>query len=237
MFRNIKVIAFDADDTLWVNEPIFKKAHRDFAEIVSQWIGFEEIPDELYKTEIRNIPLYGFGIKGFILSMIETSMRVSNREVSAVQIGEIIEIGKGMQKHPVELLPEVEETLQALNARYRLIVATKGDLIEQQRKLKESKLEKYFHHVEVMSDKTPDYYRKLITHLDIDPEDFLMIGNSIRSDILPVLEIGGHAIHVPYHLNWIHEQVDDFDTNRPRFMECERLSDVLRHLLPIGTPQ
>ena len=237
MFRNVKVVAFDADDTLWVNEPIFKKAHQDFAEIVSQWIGFDEIPAELYKTEVRNIPIYGFGIKGFILSMIETSIRVSQGEISAAQIGDIIGIGKGMQRHPVELLPEVEDTLETLSARYRLIVATKGDLIEQQRKLRESNLEKYFHHVEVMSDKTPDYYRKLIKHLDIETEDFLMIGNSIRSDILPVLEIGGHAIHVPYHLNWIHEQVDDFDTNRPRFMECERLKEVIRHLLPAEVSQ
>ena len=235
MFRNIKVIAFDADDTLWVNEPIFKKAHEDFAEIVCEWIKSNDIEAELYKTEIQNIPIYGFGIKGFTLSMIETSIRVSHGQINTDQISKIINIGKEMHNHPVELLPEVENTLKTLSGDYRLIVATKGDLLEQQRKLKRSNLEKYFHHVEVMSDKTPAQYQRLIKHLDIAPESFLMIGNSIRSDILPALDIGGYAIHVPYYLSWIHEQVDDFDTNRPRFMECERLSDIVDHLLASGS--
>ena len=231
------MIAFDADDTLWVNEPIFKKAHEDFAGIVSEWIKPDDIEAELYKTEIRNIPIYGFGIKGFTLSMVETAMRMSHGQISTDQISRIINIGKGMHNHPVDLLPEVENTLEALSGNYRLIVATKGDLLEQQRKLKRSNLEKYFHHVEVMSDKTQEQYQRLIKHLDIDPGSFLMIGNSIRSDILPVLEIGGYAIHVPYYLSWIHEQVDDFDANRPRFMECERLSDIVRHLMPLGTTE
>lgn len=230
VFQNIKVIAFDADDTLWENEPYFQDAQREFGEIVRQWIHPDDVVTEHYKTEIRNIPIYGYGIKGFTLSLIETAMHLSDERITAKQIKSIIEIGKRMHNHPVNLIDEVEEVLQTLSNNFRLIVATKGDLLDQERKLQRSKLEKYFHHVEIMSDKTEAHYQSLLDHLDIPINEFLMIGNSLKSDIVPVLNLGGMAIHIPFHIDWVHENVDTFDPKNARFTKCSKLSDICKLL-------
>jgi len=163
---------------------------------------------ELYRTEIENIGLYGYGIKGFMLSMIETAMRISDHKMPMTLVEKVIQIGREMLEKPVELLPGVEEVLQSLNGDYRMVLATKGDLLDQERKLKKSGLEKYFHHIEIMSEKRTSDFEKLIRHLDVRPSEFLMMGNSLKSDILPVLELGGHAIHIPFHITWVHEQIE-----------------------------
>ena len=207
--KNIKVIAFDADDTLWINETFFSEAESRFARILSEYGEEEDLIPELFQTETQNIPFYGYGIKGFTLSLLETALKVSKHKVKASQIQEIIDLSKEMIQKPVELLDGVETVLQNLKGRaYKMVVATKGDLLDQQRKLRKSNLESYFHHIEVMSDKQESDYQQLIQHLDIKAEEFLMIGNSIKSDILPVLSLGFSAVHIPFHTTWIHEVVD-----------------------------
>ncbi len=230
MNQKIKIIAFDADDTLWVNEPYFQDAQIQFGEICKQWIAPDAVVNEHYKTEVQNIPIFGYGIKGFILSLVETAIRISNHQVSAEQIEQIIQIGKTMLSYPIELLPGVEETLKRLAPHYRMIVATKGDLMDQERKLERSGIAHYFHHIEVMSEKNNDAYLKLIRHLDVAPEAFLMIGNSLRSDILPAIEIGSTAIHIPYHIDWVHEKVEEFSPPKGRFFKCESILDVCQFL-------
>jgi putative hydrolase of the HAD superfamily len=207
MFEDIKVIAFDADDTLWVNETYFREAEEVFAELLFKYETKNKIDQELFKTEIKNLAIYGFGIKGFVLSMIESALALSNYKLPQETVEKILAIGKEMLEKQVELLSGVEEVLQNLQGKYKLIVATKGDLLDQERKLEKSNLLKYFHHIEIMSDKKEKDYVKLLKHLDIEPSQFLMIGNSLKSDVLPLLKIGAIAIHIPFHTTWIHEEI------------------------------
>ncbi|MBP6590604.1 MAG: HAD family hydrolase [Chitinophagaceae bacterium] len=221
-----KVIAFDADDTLWVNEPYFREAEDQFSALLEDYLPHHSATRELYKTELQNIPLYGYGVKGFMLSMVETALRVSDNTVPHHVIEKAIQFGKDLLAKPVELLEGVPETLSQLKGKYRLVMATKGDLLDQERKLKKSGLEAHFHHIEIMSDKQEADYQSLIRHLDIAPEEFVMIGNSLKSDVLPVLSIGGHAIHVPYHTTWEHEKVEG-TIEHARFHSVETLKDIL----------
>ncbi len=225
----IKVIAFDADDTLWVNETFFREAEKHFATLLKEYADAEEIYRILYKVEMANMPLYGYGIKGFMLSLIETANLISGYRVTPQHTGAIIQLGKDMLNKPVELLDGVETVLQQLQVRYRLIVATKGDLLDQERKLDKSGLLGYFHHIEVMSDKNPASYKALIKHLDIEPNELLMIGNSMKSDILPVLEVGGWGIHVPFHTTWHHEETEQ-QVKSGQFIVAETLVEVLQYL-------
>lgn len=226
----IQVIAFDADDTLWVNEPYFRDSEERFAALLEAWQPRHTMLKELFKTEMQNLGLYGYGVKGFILSMIETAMRVSKNNVSMEVIEKIIQYGKDQLEKPVELLEGIHEALQLLKKNYRLVVATKGDLLDQERKLKKSGLEHYFHHIEIMSDKQEADYLKLIKHLDIAPSEFMMIGNSLRSDAMPVLAIGGHAVHIPYHVTWEHEKTDE-KIDHPQFRQVENIKQIIPELL------
>ena len=226
----LKVIAFDADDTLWVNEPYFRETEEKFAALLEDYLPLHSVMNELYKTEMQNIPLYGFGIKGFVLSMIETAMHISNKNVSMGVLEKIIQYGKDQLEKPIEILDGMEDVLKQLKNKYRLVVATKGDLLDQERKLKKSGLEHYFHHIEIMSDKQEADYLKLIKHLDIQPDEFLMIGNSLKSDVMPVLAIGGHAVHIPYHTTWVHEHVEETIEHK-NFRQVESIKDILPELV------
>ena len=206
---HIQAIAFDADDTLWVNETLFRKAEEEFCELLKGYIDADSCNRLLFEVEMKNLPLYGYGIKPFTLSLIEAAIQFTNGKLPISIIEKLIAKGKAMLEAPVELLEGVEETLSKLYGNYRLVMATKGDLLDQERKLKKSGLEEYFHHIEIVSDKTPKQYLKLVKHLDIAPSHFLMVGNSVKSDILPVLEIGGHAFHIPFHTTWAHEMVEE----------------------------
>ena len=227
---DIKVIAFDADDTLWVNEPYFQETERKFCELLEDYLPQHSVAQELFKTEMQNLSLYGYGVKGFILSMVETALRVSAKTINADIIEKAIHYGKELLEKPIEMLDGVEEVLQSLSGKYKLVVATKGDLLDQERKLKRSGIEHYFHHIEIMSDKQEADYKKLIKHLDIKPGQFLMIGNSIKSDIVPVLAIGGHGFHVPYHTTWTHE-IAEHHFEHPNFRNMQVIKDILPLLL------
>ena len=229
-YQNIKVIGFDADDTLWVNETYFREAELEFAKLLSKYETANKIDQELFKKEIGNLPLYGYGVKAFVLSMVECALELSNHGVSSKTVEAILNIGKDMLNKPVELLDGVEAVLQKLSKNYRLILATKGDLLDQERKLEKSGLSNYFHHIEVLSDKKEPNYSKLLKDLDIKPSEFLMIGNSLKSDVLPLVNIGAHAIHVPFHTTWVHEQVSEDETNGKAYKTIKSLIDILKFL-------
>ncbi len=226
---DISVIAFDADDTLWINEPYFQEVEQKFCALLEDYMPAHAISKELYAIEMKNLPLYGYGIKAFMLSMIETVLHVTNHTANPEILHKAIQYGQEMLNKPIELLDGVEDTLRALKGKYRLVVATKGDLLDQERKLKKSQLEHYFHHIEIMSDKQESDYLKLIRHLDCRPDEFLMIGNSLKSDVLPVLAIGGYAAHVPYHTTWAHERIEHA-VEHPRFYEMSNIADITSYL-------
>lgn len=229
IFNHIKAVAFDADDTMWINEPYFTQIEEKFCTLLEDFATRHNISQELLKTEIQNLSIYGYGVKGYTLSMIETALNISNKKLDIEVIEKAIEYGKDMLSKPVELIDDIEDVLKGLKLKYKLVVATKGDLLDQEQKLKRSGLEKYFHHIEVMSEKKEPDYRKLIKHLDIQPNEFLMIGNSLKSDVLPVLEIGGHAIHIPFHTTWAHEKIDHH-VEHDNFMSLTKISELMEYL-------
>jgi len=218
----IKVIAFDADDTLWENETLFRQAEEDFCDLMRQYIDPERCQKELFAIEMKNLALYGYGIKPFTLSLIEAAIALSDNRVPNEIIQKIIQLGQGMLGAPNPILDGVDPVLSKLSTSFRLVVATKGDLLDQERKLERSGLAKYFHHIEIMSDKKPKNYQKLVAHLDIAPSEFLMVGNSVNSDILPVLEIGASTVHIPFHTTWAHE-VGEEPLKHPNYF---KLSDM-----------
>ena len=225
----LKIIAFDADDTLWDNELYFRETENRFCALFEDYLPQHSVKRELLQVELKNISLYGYGIKAFMLSMIETAIVITDKKVKAEAIEKIIGFGQELLNKPVKLIDGVEEVLRSLKPKYRLVLATKGDLLDQERKLKKSGLIDYFHHIEIMSEKKEADYSKLIKHLDSQPAELMMIGNSLKSDILPVLNLGGHAVHIPYHVTWAHERIDT-EINHENFRQVASVRDVLNYL-------
>ena len=205
----ITTVGLDADDTLWHSENHFAVTEQRFGQLVEPWIEGEEAAKRLLDRERANLRLFGYGVKGFTLSMIETAIEASGGAVPTEAVQQIIEWGKEMMAHPVELLPGVEDTVDQLGERYRLVLITKGDLFHQETKIAESGLAERFEAIEILSEKSPDHYRRVLERVGISPNQFAMVGNSLRSDVLPVLDIGGHGVHIPYGITWGHEHVDD----------------------------
>jgi len=230
-YKNIKVIGFDADDTLWVNETYFRETEHAFAQLLSRFETPNNIEQELFKMEMQNLKTYGYGIKGFVLSMVESALQVSNYKVTPQEIEQILQFGKNMIEHPVELLEGVYETLKALEHSYKLILITKGDLLDQERKLAKSGLTHFFHHIEILSEKNEENYSNLLNQLSIKPSEFLMIGNSLKSDVLPLINIKSNAVHVPFHTTWIHEHVREEDTNGAEYLTINKLDELINHLV------
>ncbi|WP_281615159.1 HAD family hydrolase [Flammeovirga sp. SubArs3] len=224
--KNIKVIAFDADDTLWINEPYFREFEDNYFKIIEKYMPKGELKKNLFDLVIHNLKMYGYGTRGLSLSMIEGAVKFSKGKVTAQEIEQILDLGKKMLNNPIELLDGVIETLEYLKGKYRLVVATKGDLLEQEQKLIKSDLLQYFHHTEIVSEKTESEYQKLLQHLDVAPEEFLMIGNSLKSDIVPVLSLGAYAYHVPFHTTWAHEMIDHEIEENDRFKELNSILDI-----------
>jgi len=201
----LTTIGFDADDTLWHHENLFRDTHTAFARLLERWHDAETVERHLSETERRNLELYGYGVKGFTLSSIETALNLSRGELSLREVRAIINQGKAMLSHPVELIDGAEATVAALAGEYRLILITKGDLRDQERKIARSGLARHFIAHEIVSEKHAATYRRILERHEVTPEQFLMVGNSVKSDILPVLEMGSTAVHIPYRFTWAHE--------------------------------
>jgi putative hydrolase of the HAD superfamily len=220
------VIGFDADDTLWHNEVIFEKVHERYRALLAQYHDAATVDRTLFATEVRNLERYGYGVKGFTLSAIETAIQLTSGKIRAEEISQIIQLGHEMLAHPVELLAGVKETLDALAPAHRLILITKGDLRDQERKLGKSGLAGYFKAIEIVSEKNRDSYDSIFRRHGIAPARFLMVGNSVKSDILPVLELGGAGAHVPYHILWAAERAEDPPADATRFYRLKTLRDL-----------
>jgi putative hydrolase of the HAD superfamily len=220
-----KCIGFDADDTLWHNENIFERVQERYFSLLARYHDAQTVRRALEATERRNLELYGYGIKGFMLSALETAIELSAGKVSATELRELIALGRGMLEHPVELLPGAREALGALSGRYRLILITKGDLRDQERKLAKSGIADRFDGIEIVSEKNAATYERIFERHGIQPRAFLMVGNSIKSDIQPVLELGGAGVHVPYRILWNLEHAED-PPESGRFFRAETLGDL-----------
>ncbi len=216
-------IAFDADDTLWHNEHLYLATVEAFKQLLAPYAPAERAAARLSEVELANLGCYGYGIKAFALSLIETAIELSDGRISGSEIGKIIGLVRGMLAADVELLEHAEDTVRALSASYPLMVITKGDPLDQGAKVARSGLAGCFRYVEVVSDKTCEVYANLLAKHRLAPERFLMVGNSLRSDILPVVALGGQAVYVPYRTTWVHERVEPSPAERERYYELEHL--------------
>lgn len=222
----IDVVAFDADDTLWHNEHLFVETREQFAALLADYQPAEWVERYLNETEMRNLGVFGYGIKGFTLSMIETAVELTEGRISGRDVRTIMELGRSMLDAPVELLDGVREVVLGVAEQYRVAIITKGDLFDQETKLARSGLGRIIHTVEIVSEKDPTTYRTVLSRIGTSPGRFVMVGNSLRSDIVPVAEIGGHAIHVPYETSWGHEDVPEEQLAGVRFLRASSLGDV-----------
>lgn len=220
------IIAFDADDTLWHNETLFTMTQEKFRALLAPYLGGAWAGKELYETEMRNLRYFGYGIKSFTLSMIETAIELTGGQVKGSDIQQIIDLAKAMVATPVELLDHVADVIPALAESHTLMLITKGDLFDQESKIAQSGLAEYFRSIEIISDKTVVTYQSLFARYQIDPRRFLMVGNSLRSDILPVVALGGRALYIPYHVTWEHEIVADHDASGQGYVELEHIGQL-----------
>lgn len=226
MSDDLTAIGFDADDTLWQNEHFFRMTEEQFAALLSDYAEADILAEQLLATERRNLSIYGFGIKGFVLSMIETAIEITDGRVPASVIDEILKVGRDMHSHPVETLPHAKETLEELAAHYHIILITKGDLFDQERKLAESGLGDYFDAVEIVSDKnTSTYERTFGRHAD-GPSRSMMVGNSLKSDVVPAIEAGSWGVHIPHDLTWVLEHAEEPSDN-PRYRRLSHLGELI----------
>ncbi|MBC6717405.1 HAD family hydrolase [Aurantimonas sp. DM33-3] len=229
----LTTIGFDADDTLWHNERFFQLTEARFREMLSDHADADLVSSRLLEAERRNLGHYGFGIKGFVLSMIETALDVTGDTAAPAIVRQILDAGREMLEHPVEALPEAQETLAALAGAYKLVLITKGDLFDQERKLAASGLGDYFDAVEIVSDKTAATYERLFARHGDGPARAMMVGNSLKSDVLPALAAGSFGVHIPHELTWALEHAER-PRNAPRFRQVDRLGEVRTILAEIG---
>ncbi|MCO5161515.1 MAG: HAD family hydrolase [Mesorhizobium sp.] len=229
---SLTTIGFDADDTLWQNEQFFRLTERRFAELLADYAEPGHLVERLLAAERKNLAAYGFGIKGFTLSMIETAIEVTEGRAPASVIQAILENGREMLSHPVETLPHVRETLAALAGSYRLVMITKGDLFDQERKLAASGLGDFFDAVEIVSDKKPDTYSRIFARHGNGAERAMMVGNSLKSDVLPALDAGGWGVFVPHELTWVLEHAEE-PANHPRFRKIAHLGELAEQIAAV----
>lgn len=228
----LTTVAFDADDTLWQNEAFFRLTQDRFTDLLAEHADPDHLHDRLLAAERRNLGHYGFGVKGFVLSMIETAIEVTDARVPASVIAELVAAGRDMLAHPIELLPHARDAVQAASARHRVLLITKGDLLDQERKLAQSGLGDLFHAVEIVSDKTPAVYARIFARHGTGADQAMMVGNSLKSDVIPAIDAGGWGVHVPHSLTWALERADP-PQGHARFAtlpDLGALSDLLDRL-------
>lgn len=225
----IDLVALDADDTLWHMESLFHMTHEKFAGLLSAYHSPHWIEKKLFETEMNNLKHFGYGVKGFTLSMIETAIQLTEGRIKGSEIKTIIELGKQMLKAPVQLLEHAENAVKTLATSFPLMLLTKGDLFDQESKIARSGLSRYFDHIEICSHKNNAAYSSILKKQGIQPQRFLMVGNSLKSDILPVLELGGHAVFIPYEYCWEHENIDcpqELPEKFPNFRQLEHIGQL-----------
>ena len=227
MAKHLTTIGFDADDTLWQNEQFYSLTRGRFLDLLKEHADADRLAERLLETQKRTLKLYGFGIKGFTLSMIETAIAVTEGKVPAATVEKILEAGREMLEHPVETLPGAREAVEALVGRYRLVLVTKGDLFDQERKLAASGLGELFNGVEIVSDKNRATYERVFSRHGDGPERAMMIGNSLKSDVVPAIEAGGWGVYVPHELTWVVEHADEPE-GHPRFRRIEHLGELAK---------
>ncbi|MFP3542682.1 HAD family hydrolase [Rhizobium sp. SIMBA_035] len=229
----LTTIGFDADDTLWQNEQYYRLTEAHFTELLADFAEGPKISERLLEAEKRNLAHYGFGIKGFTLSMIETAIEMTDGRVPASVIAQILDIGRDLLSHPVETMPHVQDTLEALAGNYLLVLITKGDLFDQERKLAQSGLGDFFDAVEIVSDKTAVTYRRIFSKVGDGPERAMMVGNSLKSDIVPAIAAGSYGVFVPHELTWVLEHIDE-PSDAPRFRKIPHLGELCGLLDQLG---
>lgn len=227
MTDNIKAVIFDADDTLWLNEPLFRGAEQECFAVLSEYGSAQWLNEELYKTEMENMEELGYGAKAFIMSMLETAYRVSDGKIDASRLMKLVEAGRHILRNPATPLDGVRETLTRIKAsgRYSMSILTKGELLDQNHKIDRSGLRGFFDFIDVVNEKTPEVYSELCNRLDIKPEEMLMVGNSFRSDIDPVLKIGGKGVYIPSSMTWQHEKAEEYE--HPGLIRAEKFPELL----------
>lgn len=229
------MVGFDADDTLWRSEDYFDAAQKEFERIIATYVELDDVRARLYAIEKNNIALFGYGVKGMVLSMIEAAVEITSSRISAAHLHRIVGLGKELLAHPVELLPHVPEAVEAIAAEHDIVLITKGDLFHQEAKVKQCGLADLFRRIEIVSEKDPSTYARLLEEFGLPAEQFVMIGNSLRSDIAPVLELGGWGVHVPYHLTWAHEAEATVAVDAPRLRVVGRADELPAAVQAIAT--
>ncbi|WP_246373135.1 HAD family hydrolase [Marilutibacter spongiae] len=217
----IRMVGFDADDTLWRSEDYFHAAQAEFERIVGTYVDLDDVGARLYAIEKANIELFGYGVKGMALSMVEAAVQITDARIHARDLHRIVGLAKELLQHPVELLPGVREAVEAVARDFDIVLITKGDLFHQEKKVRDCGLAGLFRRIEIVSEKDTGTYGRLLEEFDCQAREFLMIGNSLRSDIAPVLALGGWGVHVPYHLTWAHETEAEVAADAPRLRVVE----------------
>lgn len=226
MRNGIALVGFDADDTLWKSEDYFRETQAQFERIVADYVDLADAGDRLYAVEKRNVALFGYGVKGMLLSMLEAAVDITDARISAADLHRIIELGKGMLQQPVELLPGVRDAVARVAEDVPVVLITKGDLFHQEAKVRDSGLSDLFRRIEIVSEKDTRTYARLFAEFGIAPAQFMMVGNSLRSDIAPVLELGGWGVHVPYHVTWAYEAEGEVRSGRERMRSITALDQL-----------
>ena len=236
----IRLVGFDGDDTLWRSEDYFHAAQGDFERILQPYVDLLDARtlERLYAVEMRNLALFGYGVKSMTLSMVEAAVEITEARISAADVHRIVALGKELLQHPVELLPGIREAVEAIAAEHEIVLITKGDLFHQENKVKQSGLADLFHRIEIVSEKDASTYARVLSEFDLPPSRFAMIGNSLRSDIAPVLELGGWGVYMPYHVTWAHETEAQVADDAPRLRRVTTPSELpaaVRQLAMLGT--
>ena len=226
MNQTIRMVGFDADDTLWKSEDYYREAEAEFRRIVGEHVDLDDVGARLYAVEKRNLALFGYGVKGMTLSMVEAAIDITEGRIPASDIHRIVSMAKDLLRHPVELLPGVADAVEAVASRHDIVLITTGDLFHQEAKVRESGLSRWFQRIEIVSEKDAPTYARLLKEFGVAPSEFVMIGNSLRSDIAPLLELGAWGIHMPYHVTWAHEAEADVDGAHPRLRVVHAASEL-----------
>ncbi|MEO9080202.1 MAG: HAD family hydrolase [Rhodanobacter sp.] len=230
----LQLIGFDGDDTLWRSEDYYRQANADFAAIVGRYVDLAEVHERMRVTEQRNLALFGYGAKGMALSMVETAIAITDARISAMDIHALVALGKRVLQHPVELLPGIRAAVEAVAEHYPLVLITKGDLVHQQRKVAQSGLADLFRRIEIVSEKDSATYQRILGELAWQPAQFAMVGNSLRSDIEPVLRLGGWGVHLPYRVTWAHEQEHGLVEGDPRMLSVDAVQSIPAAVLQLA---